>query len=116
DSVCDSRRPQHFDGLAHDTRTSHLPGVRHEAEARGTRTLNQAGQGRCGDRLVAHQAEADHSLSREGDVKRSCIAGRGPATDKLHQPGDLDPEVAGDISAAADDAIDPAIYRMEVRV
>src|SRR5258706_6899643 len=114
--MSNSRCAQNFHGLANDLGTSDLPGMRHEAEPGRARSVEQARKRRCGYRLVAYQADADHSFGGERDAKRSLIGGRGPATDELDQPGDLDPELPGDRGAAADDAIDPSISWVQAGV
>src|SRR5260370_1864579 len=114
--MSDGGCPQHFPGLANDIRTANLSCMRHEAKPGGARAVNQARQGCCGDRLVAHQADADHPFSREGDVKRSFVAFRGPVPDKLNQPGDFDAELPRNRIAAADDALDPTIARVQARI
>src|SRR5258708_269228 len=115
DAMSDAGCPEHFHRLANDIRTANLSCMRHEAKPGGARAVNEAGQGRCGDRLVAHQADADHPFSGEGDVKRSFVAFGGPAPDKLNQPGDFDAELPRNGLAAADDALDPTIARVQAR-
>ena len=76
--MSDSHRPQRFHCLANDIRTSNLARMRHEVEPGGPRALNQAGQRRRGDRLVADQADTDDSFGRERDVEGSFIGCGGP--------------------------------------
>jgi hypothetical protein len=90
--------------------------MRHETKARRACALNQSGQRCCGDRLIAHQADADHSFSGEGEVNCSFVGCGGPTADKLNQPRDLDPELPGDQRPSADDAINPSIDCVQARV
>ncbi len=115
-AVSDASRAQHLHGLTNHIRTSNLPGMRHEPKPSFARTLNQADEGRCRDRLVADKADADHSFSGQGDLERSFIGCGRPAADKLNQPGDLNAELPGDRFAAAHDTINPSIGCVEAGV
>src|SRR5258708_5441139 len=68
DAMSDAGCPEHFHGLANDIRTANLSCMRHEAKPGGARAVNEAGAGRCGDRLVAHQPDANDPFSGEGHV------------------------------------------------
>jgi len=116
DAVRNSSRPHHFDGLANDTRSSNLAGMRHETEPGTSSAVDKAQQRRGGDRLITYHADADHPFSVEGDVKRSLICSGGPATHHLDEPRDLDPQVASCCDTAAHDTIDPSVVWMKARV